>query len=91
LISSDFLVSAKHCFFVIELHEIYDKFFTNEFIAMCRETHSVEILDGLKKRFPCDDFLNKMSDNERVLLMSEGRQYSMQWIVLSPKAYVSPI
>ena len=85
LIDAEVLETGKDKFFVIEIHaRIGTKKFI-EFFRLCQTFHECEVITGTKKDFPSDDFTNNLSDNERSLLMSEGRPYQMGWIVLSPK------
>lgn len=85
LIDAEVLETGKDKFFVIEIHARIGtkKFF--EFFSLCQTFHECEVITGTKKDFPRDDFTNDLSDNERSLLMSEGRPYQMGWFVLSPR------
>jgi hypothetical protein len=85
LISENILESAKHYHFIIELHEIFNDRLRKEFIEMCSKSHFVEVIHGLNRNFPRDSFLMSLTDNERVLILSEGRQSGMEWLALSPR------
>ena len=85
LISERILQSAKNYSFIIELHEIFDVYAEQKLLELLRKFHFVEIIYGLNRNFPKDPFLLSLTDNERVLLLSEGRQSGMKWICLSPR------
>jgi hypothetical protein len=86
LITPRLLKLTRNCFFLIEMHNHPHNNLENKFIKLCRKTHFVEILNDRERVFPTDRFLSRLTDNEKCLLMSEGRQYAMKWLVLSPKS-----
>jgi len=85
LITRELLEAAKNCCIIIEIHEMPIKEIQINMLNLCKEFHNYEELTGLERNFPKDNFTEKLSDNERVLVLSEGRQYGMSWIALSPK------
>jgi hypothetical protein len=85
LITSELLEAAKNCCLVIEIHEVVDKDIQFNMLELCKEFHNFEELTGLERDFPRDKFTEKLTDNERSLLLSEGRPYAMSWVALSPK------
>jgi len=85
LVTSELLDAAKNCWLVIEIHEILNKDIQVNMLNLCKESHDFEELTSLERNFPKDSFTEKLTDNERALLLSEGRPYAMSWMCLSPK------
>ena len=85
LVSENLLKLAKNYSFFIELHEFFDTDLERDFIELCCKFHDVEIIYGFNRNFPIDQFLLRLSDNDRALLLSEGRPNGMKWLVLSPR------
>jgi len=85
LITRELLEAAKNYCLVIEIHEVVDKDIQENMLNLCREFHHFEELTSLERVFPRDKFTEKLTDNERSLLLSEGRPYAMTWVALSPK------
>jgi len=86
LFTEQLLSAGRDCVFIIELHQVNSATQIREFEFICRKFHDVECINGLSREFPSDSFTNTLTDNERVLLMSEGRQEAMNWLVLTPKS-----
>ena len=85
LITSELLKAAKNSCLIIELHEVVNKDIQVNLLNLCKQFHQFEELTSLERNFPRDKFIEKLTDNERSLLLSEGRPYAMSWVVLSPK------
>lgn len=85
LVSENLLKLSKDYSFCIELHEFFDIDLEEDFVKLCRKFHDVEIIYGFNRDFPKDQFLLRLSDNDRALLLSEGRPYGMKWLILSPR------
>jgi hypothetical protein len=87
LLNEDFCNYFSHCFFIIEDHkfnikkrEIIRKFFKN-----IKKKFEIEIIkDSVKNPFKIKE-LENYSDDDKYLMMSEGRPKTMQWIILYPK------
>ena len=75
------------CYFIIEDHKfnIKNKKKINNFYKTIKNKFKVEIIKDTSKN-PFDmKILNKFSDDEKYLMVSEGRPQSMEWIILYPK------
>ena len=89
LITRELLEAAKYFHFIIEIHNTTHPDIKTNLVNYCNEFHNIEILTDLERNFPADSFTINLTDNERCLLISEGRQYSMNWLALSPKEFVA--
>ena len=67
------------------MHDKSNGFHEKNLIELCKKTHAIEILEGNERIFPTDTYLTALTDNQKSLLVSEGRQYSMKWLALSPQ------
>jgi len=85
LITRELLFAAQNCFIIIEVHKLASQYTLDEFKRLCETFHDVEELNDFEKKLPKDVFTENLTDNERVLLLSEGRGYGMIWFALSPK------
>jgi len=85
LITSELLEAAKNCCLVIEIHDVVGREILENMLSLCKEFHEFEELTSLERNFPRDKFTEKLTDNERSHLLSEGRSYAMSWVALSPK------
>jgi len=85
LITREVLEAARNYYIVIEIHEIENEEIKLSMFKLCAEFHNIEQLTGLERDFPRDKFTEKLTDNERALLLSEGRPFAMNWVALSPK------
>ena len=75
------------CFFIIEDHNFNirnNKILSNFYKIINKNFHVEIIKDHSKKPFEIN-MLSKFSDDEKYLMMSEGRPETMQWLVLNPK------
>ena len=75
------------CFFIIEDHNFNvrnNKILSNFYKIINKNFHVEIIKDHSKKPFGIT-ILDKFSDDEKYLMMSEGRPETMQWLVLTPK------
>lgn len=86
LITREVLEAARNYYVVIEIHEVKNEEVKSSMLKLCQEFHNIEKLTGLERDFPTDKFIEQLTDNERALLVSEGRPYAMSWVALSPKA-----
>ena len=75
------------CYFIIEDHNfnIKNKKSINSFYKIIRKKFKVEILKDASKDPFNFKILDKFTDDEKYLMMSEGRPRTMQWIILYPK------
>ena len=86
LYNTDILNFIKESFHLIENHEDYyrDKKKVSEFYKMMNNNFSFEKLKN-KGRNPFDfDEIKFLPDDERWLMMSEGRPCEMNWLVFKP-------
>ena len=77
----------KNSFLIIEDHNflINDKTNKETFYENLKKNHKIEILKN-SSRNPYDfQILDELSDDDRWLLMSEGRSQNMNWIICIPK------
>tara|TARA_B100001059_G_C17767495_1_gene546455 strand:+ start:222 stop:1112 length:891 start_codon:yes stop_codon:yes gene_type:complete len=74
-------------FFIIEDHKfnVRNKKTINKFYKTIRKKFKVEIIKDIPKNPFEYKILDKFTDDEKYLMMSEGRPETMQWIVLYPK------
>ena len=73
--------------FIIEEHpfNVPNKNKIKSFMKKIKKYHNVEILNDVSKNPFNFRILDKFSDDEKYLMMSEGRPKSMRWLVLKPK------
>ena len=87
LFDSSFCKYFSQSYFIVEDHSflILNKKKINLFHKNIKKYFNVEIIkDELKN--PLDyEVLNDYTEDEKYLIMSEGRPKTMQWILLSPK------
>ena len=75
------------CYFIIEDHKfnIKNKKKINNFYKILKKKFKLEIINDISKN-PFDfKILDEFSDDEKYLMMSEGRPQTMRWIILYPK------
>ena len=75
------------CYFIVEDHNfnVLNNNILSNFYKNINKNFHVEIIkDRSKKPFEIT-ILDKFSDDEKYLMMSEGRPETMQWLVLTPK------
>ena len=75
------------CFFIIEDHNfnIKNKKKINKFYNTIKDKFNIEIINDISKNPFNFKILKRFSDDEKYLMMSEGRPETMQWILLKPK------
>ena len=75
------------CFFIIEDHKfnIRNKKTLDNFYKTIKKKFKIEIMKDISKNPYEFKLLNKFTDDEKYLMMSEGRPESMCWIILYPK------
>ena len=88
-----YLFDDKFCnffsksFFIIEDHKfnIRNKKTIDNFYKTIKKKFKIEIMKDISKNPYEFKILNKFTDDEKYLMMSEGRPESMHWIILYPK------
>ena len=87
LFDKDFCKIFSKGTFIIEEHpfNISDKRKIKNFNQNIKKYYNVEILKDTPKNPFNFSILEKYSDDEKYLMMSEGRPESMQWVILQPK------
>jgi hypothetical protein len=86
LINLDLLETARTHSMIIEIHAMSKSENFQEFYKICQIFHHCEILTSSERSFPLDEFTSGLTDNERALLLSEGRPFSMHWFALTPRS-----
>ncbi len=75
----------KKSFFVIEDHFFYDyKNKRDYFYALIKKNFKISLLHNSARNPFNFEILNEFNDDDKWLLMSEGRPRSMNWIILTP-------
>ncbi len=90
LFDSSFCKYFSESYFIVEDHSflILNKKKINLFHRNIKKYFKVEILKDEFKN-PLDyEVLNDLTEDEKYLIMSEGRPKTMQWILLSPKKII---
>jgi len=87
LFNNDFCKKFSKSTFIIEEHpfNVNRKKKINNFIKNLKKYYNLEILKDVSKNPFNFDILNKYNDDEKYLMMSEGRPESMRWLILRPK------
>ena len=87
LFDKDFCKIFSKGTFIIEEHpfNISNKRKIKNFNQNIKKYYNVEILKDAPKNPFNFSILEKYSDDEKYLMMSEGRPESMQWVILQPK------
>ncbi len=87
LINNYDLKNLKNSYFIIEDHNFYlnDKTKIIDFNKKINAYFNVEKLDNNGRNPFKYKIINKFNDDDRWLIMSEGRPEKMSWIVLTPK------
>ena len=87
LFDKDFCKIFSKGTFIIEEHpfNLSDKRKIKNFNQNIKKYYNVEILKDTPKNPFNFSILEKYSDDEKYLMMSEGRPESMQWVILQPK------
>ena len=87
LIDLDFCKYFSQSYFIVEDHNflIVNKKKINSFYKNIYKHFKVEIIEG-KTNDPLDyEILDNFTEDEKYLMMSEGRPKTMQWIILIPR------
>ncbi len=87
LFTKDFCKKFSKSTFIIEEHpfNISKKNVLRNFNKNIVRHHNIEILKDTSKDPFNINILNKYSDDEKYLMMSEGRPQTMRWLILHPK------
>ena len=88
LFDNEFCKYFSKSFFIIEDHNfnIASKKKIEKFYQMIKKYFKVEIIKDLSKDPFKYKILDRFSDDEKYLMMSEGRPKTMSWIILYPKS-----
>jgi len=71
--------------FIIEQHNISNKSAINQFYNLINDNFVLEIISNSYRNPHEFEILNKFTDDDKFLMMSEGRPESMTWLYLKPK------
>lgn len=87
LLTKDFCEYFQNSFFIIEDHNfnVTEKNKKKIFYELIKSYFIVEVLEDKGKDPFSIDILKGFNDDEKYLMMSEGRPESMQWLILKPK------
>ena len=87
LFNRDFCKTFSKGTFIIEEHpfNISNKRKIKNFNQNIKKYYNVEILEDTPKNPFNFVILEKYSDDEKYLMMAEGRPESMKWLILQPK------
>ena len=87
LFQNNFCEKFSKATFIVEEHpfNINNKKKVKKFIQNLKKYYKVEILNDVPKNPFNFRVLDKYSDDEKYLMMSEGRPQTMRWLVLQPK------
>ncbi len=79
--------TLKQSFFLIEIHEFSKakKQIKNNFFNLLKKNFQVEIIKNSERNPFNFKFLSDLNDDERWLIMSEGRPSEMEWLFCYPK------
>ena len=87
LFTNEFCKYFSRSIFIVEDHDfnIKNKQLKNKFYKTIKKYFKINIIND-KSNNPFDfDILENFSDDEKYLMLSEGRPKTMKWILLSPK------
>ncbi len=79
------LESIKNCNLIIEFHEVHEHKKNQEFMSKIKKYFNVEIMKTSNRDFSKISILKNLNDDDRWLIASENRPYSMTWLACSPK------
>jgi hypothetical protein len=86
LFSETLLNEIKTSTLILEIHEFLEPQFEKvEFEKRFLKNFEVKKVYGSSRVLPKLDILDKISDNEKWLFVSEGRIQSMEWWIMTPK------
>tara|TARA_B100000900_G_C20510276_1_gene687684 strand:+ start:56 stop:883 length:828 start_codon:yes stop_codon:yes gene_type:complete len=87
LLNNKILEMHKKSFFIIELHIHTKKERSSKakFISLCSDLFKTSLIKTGSRDFIDFDFLHDLSDYDRWILASEGRECMGEWLILEPK------
>ena len=87
LINNHNLNYYKNSLLLIENHEflVNDNKKVEQFFNLLNENFEIEKIENSSRNPYQFSFMDKVSDDERWLLMSEGREQNMNWLLCTPK------
>jgi len=87
LFNSKNLRFFKNSVLIIENHDFFisNKSLVKKFFKLLRNNFSIEILENTSRNPFFVDKFKELSDDERWLMVSEGRKCQQNWIVCTPK------
>mgnify|MGYP001189435123 CR=1 FL=1 len=87
LINQDLLNFLRDSYIIIELHFFNNDLLSkkNKFLELLASYHSLNIFNSLNRVINISSEFYLMDENERALLLSEGRSHIGEWVLLSPK------
>ena len=87
LFDKKFCSYFSKCYFIVEDHNfnVLKNKISSNFYKNIKKNFRVEFIRDQSKRPFEIPILDKFSDDEKYLMMSEGRPQTMQWMVLKPK------
>jgi hypothetical protein len=71
--------------FIIEIHDIRNKKLVDDFYNMINNNFTLEIINNSSRNPFQFEILNNFNDDEKFLMMSEGRPNTFEWLHLAPK------
>lgn len=87
LFNNENVKKLKNSFFIIEIHEFIkvEKKLKKNFFNLIKKNFNIELIKNSERNPFNFEFLNDLNDDERWLLMSEGRPSEMYWLFCFPK------
>lgn len=88
LFNKDNIQFLKNADVLVELHPMYEKDVKEFLFDLFGQTHNLRIIssyDDNRKLFDLPKKYNALSKFERQLLVTEGRSFSMDWLIAIPK------
>jgi hypothetical protein len=71
--------------FIIEIHDIRNKKLIDDFYNIINNNFTLEIINNSSRNPFQFEILNNFNDDEKFLMMSEGRPNTFEWLHLAPK------
>ena len=93
LLTEEMIDRLNGAVLVIELHDFFfsdGNLLKKKLIDQLSEKFDVQIIHGGARCVPRSEFLDALSDNERWLICSEGRQRRMEWLLAEPPKNITP-
>tara|TARA_Y100000590_G_scaffold20297_1_gene23678 strand:- start:1801 stop:2628 length:828 start_codon:yes stop_codon:yes gene_type:complete len=87
LFNSDNISRLNKSYFIIEKHDFWEKDAEKKknYYTLLRNNFDIEIIKNSGRNPFIFDFISDLSDDERWLILSEGRPCEMEWLLLIPK------